>query len=72
MEIRVSCFDLPLGYLKESVFRIALVVTHTTIPEAKSTTLSTRLDIMAMDPDKTAAASLAASKTYTKANVIRI
>lgn len=55
---------LPFGYLYRLAFRIDFVVTQTTRPEAISTTLSTRLDMMAIDPESTAAVSLAASKIY--------
>ena len=45
---------------------MALVVTQITRPEVISTTLSTRLEMMAIDPESTAAVNLAASKILEK------
>ena len=56
---------------------MALVVTQITRPEVISTTLSTRLEMMAIDPERTAAVNFAASrilekhiKMYFKINIV--
>lgn len=43
---------------------MALPVTQIITPDDKSTTLSTKLDMIDIDPDKKAATALAANNTY--------
>lgn len=48
---------------------MALVVTQITRPEVISTTLSTRLEMMAIDPESTAAVNFAASRILEKQDI---
>ena len=50
---------LPWGYWYRFLFFIAFVDHHMTIPDVKSITLSTKLEITDIDPDSTTATILA-------------
>ena len=50
---------------------IALAAHHMMMPDRRSTTLSTKLEMMDMEPDRILAASLAISRSYKTCRDVR-